>query len=44
VQKLVKAYVTVNIGDPLESGVLCGPLHSPLSLKIYETAIEKIKE
>jgi hypothetical protein len=27
-ERLVKAYNGVKIGDPLEQGVLCGPLHS----------------
>jgi aldehyde dehydrogenase family 7 protein A1 len=39
VKKLVSAYGTVKIGDPLEQGVLCGPLHTPLSLKIYDHAL-----
>jgi len=42
VEKLVKAYGTVKIGDPLENGVLCGPLHSTLSLQVYDHALEKI--
>jgi aldehyde dehydrogenase family 7 protein A1 len=44
VKKLVSAYSTVKIGDPIESGVLCGPLHSTLSLQIYENTLEKIKK
>lgn len=39
VGKLVKAYGTVKIGDPLENGVLCGPLHSTLSLQIYDNTL-----
>jgi aldehyde dehydrogenase family 7 protein A1 len=38
----VKAYNTVKIGDPLENGILCGPLHSTLSLDVYNHALEKI--
>ncbi len=41
---MVKAYGSVKIGDPLEEGILCGPLNSPLSLQIYEDAISKAKE
>lgn len=44
VGKLVKAYGTVKIGDPLENGVLCGPLHSTLSLQIYDNTLQKIKK
>jgi len=28
--KLVKAYPTISIGNPLEEGILCGPLHSKM--------------
>lgn len=44
VEKLVKAYSTVNIGSPLNPETLCGPLHSPLSMQVYETTLAKIKE
>lgn len=43
VEKLVKAYGTVNVGDPLDKNTLCGPLSSTLSIKLYESTIEKIK-
>ena len=44
VQKLVKAYSTVKIGDPLNEETLCGPLHSPLSLQVYDNALKKAQE
>lgn len=44
VAKLVKAYSTVNIGNPLNPDTLCGPLHSPLSLEVYNTALKKVAE
>jgi acyl-CoA reductase-like NAD-dependent aldehyde dehydrogenase len=44
VQKLVKAYSTVKIGDPLEAGVLCGPLNNPQSIDIFNNALERIKK
>lgn len=44
VDKLCKAYSTVKIGDPLDSSTLCGPLHSKLSLEIYDNCIKKVKE
>jgi acyl-CoA reductase-like NAD-dependent aldehyde dehydrogenase len=32
VDKLVKAYSSVKIGDPLESSTLCGPLNNSVAL------------
>ena len=43
VEKLVKSYATVKVGDPLDTETLMGPLHSKMSLDIYEKAIENIK-
>lgn len=39
VEKLVKAYGTVKIGDPLDENTLCGPLHSQLSIDLYNNTI-----
>ena len=44
VEKLVKAYSTIKIGDPLDSATLCGPLNSTLGLEIYEKAVEKAQK
>ena len=44
VEKLVKAYGTVKIGEALDESTLCGPLHSEFSLKLYDSTIEKIKQ
>lgn len=44
VEKLVKAYGTVKIGESLDESTLCGPLHSKFSLKLYSNTIEKIKQ
>lgn len=44
VDKMVKAYKTVKIGDPLDTNTLMGPLHSKMGIEIYEKAIEAIKE
>ncbi len=45
VAKLVKAYETVNIGDPLDSSVLMGPLISESAVKQYEHAVsEAVKQ
>ena len=44
VEKLVKAYTQVKIGDPLESGVLCGPLHNEAAYNSFFAALEEIKK
>jgi acyl-CoA reductase-like NAD-dependent aldehyde dehydrogenase len=44
VDKLIKAYKSVKIGDPLDSSVLCGPLNNSQSLNIYQNALEKVKK
>jgi aldehyde dehydrogenase (NAD+) len=42
-EKLRAAYATVRIGDPLERGVLMGPLISEDAVKRYEAALAKAK-
>lgn len=44
VDKLVKAYKTVKVGDQLDENTLMGPLHSKMGIEQYEKAIEIIKE
>ncbi|KAI9291720.1 aldehyde dehydrogenase [Neoconidiobolus thromboides FSU 785] len=44
IEKLIAAYKQVKIGNPLEDGVLCGPLHSKVSLNNFKKGIEQIKE
>ena len=44
VEKLVKAYESVPIGDPNDPKTLCGPLHSKHSIKIFTEGIEEIKK
>jgi len=44
VEKLVKAYPSIPIGDPLDSKTLCGPLHSKNSVKIYTQGLEEIQK
>jgi aldehyde dehydrogenase family 7 protein A1 len=41
VAKLVKAYKGVRIGDPLEAGVLCGPLHNQAAVKMFADGIQR---
>jgi aldehyde dehydrogenase (NAD+) len=42
--RLVKAYGTIKIGDPLEAGTLMGPLVTEAAVRDYEDALGKIKE
>jgi aldehyde dehydrogenase (NAD+) len=44
VDRLKKAYTSVVIGDPLEDGVLMGPLVDEQAVKEYESALETIKK
>ncbi len=44
VAKLVKAYGSITIGDPLEDGILMGPLVNESAIKDYENALEKVRE
>ncbi len=39
--RLVAAYRTVKIGDPLEEGVLLGPLVSERAVRAFESAVER---
>jgi len=43
VERLVKAYKSVKIGDPSEPGVLCGPLHTKQSVENFKKGIEDAK-
>ena len=43
VGKLVNAYKSVRIGDPLNSTTLCGPLHNQAAVKMYVDGIERAK-
>ena len=43
VERLKRAYASVVIGDPLEDGVLMGPLVDEQAVKEYEAALETIR-
>lgn len=43
IEKLVKAYQSIRIGDPLEAGTLCGPLHTKAAVEHYRKGIEAVK-
>lgn len=42
-ERLIKAYKQVKIGNPLQDGILCGPLHSKAGIEEYSEAIEAAK-
>ncbi|GAN03260.1 aldehyde dehydrogenase [Mucor ambiguus] len=44
IERLKKAYKQVKVGDPLDEGVLCGPLHTKEAVEIYKNALERVKQ
>ncbi len=44
VERLKKAYASIPIGDPLEEGILMGPLVNEAAVQAYVAAIETIKK
>lgn len=44
VEKLIAAYKTVKIGDPLQDGVLMGPLHTEAAVKEFTEGLETIQK
>jgi len=42
VQRLINAYKQIKIGDPLQEGTLCGPLHTKSAVKEYEEGLKTI--
>ena len=44
IEKLIKAYGQVRIGDPNKSGILCGPLHTPAAVEAFKNGIEQVKK
>lgn len=43
VSRLSAAYTQIKIGDPLEDGTLCGPLHTKSAVREYLEGLETIK-
>ncbi|XP_068694446.1 alpha-aminoadipic semialdehyde dehydrogenase-like isoform X2 [Montipora capricornis] len=43
IERLKKAYAQVRIGDPLDEGILYGPVHSEVAIDIYKKALEDAK-
>jgi aldehyde dehydrogenase family 7 protein A1 len=44
VERMVAAYGTIKSGNPLEEGVLLGPLHTQDAVRQYKEGIETIKK
>ncbi|PVU96678.1 hypothetical protein BB559_002298 [Furculomyces boomerangus] len=44
IARLCNAYNQIKVGNPLEDGVLCGPLHTKHSVDAFLDGIEKVKQ
>jgi aldehyde dehydrogenase family 7 protein A1 len=44
IERMVAAYKTIKSGDPLQEGVLLGPLHTKTAVAQYKEGIEAIKK
>jgi len=42
--RLIKSYGQIKIGNPLEEGVLCGPIHTKNAIKDFENGLKRIQE
>ena len=43
-ERLLSAYTTINIGDPLDSNTLMGPLHTRAAVKEFTDGIDTIRQ
>ena len=43
IERLIKSYSQVKIGDPLVDGILCGPLHTKAAVSQFKAGIESVK-
>jgi len=43
VEKLLKAYASVKIGDPMSSDTLCGPLHNQGAVHVFKSGLQRIR-
>ncbi|KAI8321583.1 ALDH-like protein [Martensiomyces pterosporus] len=43
IERLIKAYGQITVGNPLEQGILCGPLHTKAAVAAYEQGIADVK-
>jgi acyl-CoA reductase-like NAD-dependent aldehyde dehydrogenase len=44
IEKLKTAYKSVRIGDPLEEGTICGPVHTKGAVRDFKEGLLKIQE
>jgi len=44
VSRLTTAYKSIKIGNPLEEGTLCGPLHTKSAVKEYSEGLKRIEK
>lgn len=44
IARLKKAYAQVKVGDPLDDGVLCGPLHTKAAVDTYKETIKRVQD
>ena len=44
VERMVAAYKTIKMGNPLEEGVLLGPLHTKMAVNQFKEGVETIKK
>ncbi|KAL0082317.1 Aldehyde/histidinol dehydrogenase [Phycomyces blakesleeanus] len=42
IERLIKAYGQVKVGDPLDDGVLCGPLHTEAAVSTYKQVLDSV--
>lgn len=38
----MKAYESINIGNPLDNDTVCGPMHTENAVKDYENGLKEI--
>ncbi|ORX69496.1 aldehyde dehydrogenase [Linderina pennispora] len=43
IDRLIKAYGQIKVGNPLHQGVLCGPLHTEAAVEAFEQGIQDVK-
>ncbi|KAJ1918770.1 Alpha-aminoadipic semialdehyde dehydrogenase [Mycoemilia scoparia] len=43
IQRLTKAYKQIKVGNPLEDGILCGPLHTKAAVEAFQQGIKDVE-
>ncbi|KAJ2685383.1 Alpha-aminoadipic semialdehyde dehydrogenase [Coemansia spiralis] len=43
IERLIKAYGQIRVGNPLEAGILCGPLHTKAAVAAFQEGIADVK-